>query len=38
MIDFNRDNVQRLLENYQGAPRAIAETYLRELMGLRLGN
>lgn len=35
---FNRENVERLIENYQGAPRAIAETYLRELMGLRLGN
>ena len=35
---FNRENVELLLQNYQGAARAIAETYTRELMALRLGN
>lgn len=35
---FTKANVERLLENYHGAARAIASTYLSELMALRLGN
>ena len=35
---FDRDNVARLLDNYHGAARAIAQVYLEQLMALRLGN
>jgi hypothetical protein len=36
--EFNDDNVRRLLQNYGGAGAAIAEAYMRELMGARRGN
>lgn len=36
--EFTPDNVDRLLDNYHGAARAIAKTYIRELAALRLGN
>jgi len=32
--EFNRENVQRLLQNYHGAAQAIAATYVFELSGL----
>lgn len=35
---FNKMNVERLLQNYHGAGRAIASKYYSELMALRLGN
>jgi hypothetical protein len=36
--EFCDDNIRRLVQNYHGAAFAIADTYLRELMGARLGN
>lgn len=35
---FTKVNVERLLENYHGAARAIASKYISELAALRLGN
>jgi hypothetical protein len=36
--EFNRDNVELLLENYFGAASAIYETYGQALQGARRGN
>jgi hypothetical protein len=35
---LNRESVTQLIENHMGAPAAIFETYIRELMGNRLKN
>lgn len=35
---LNRDNVERLVQNYAGSVSAIAQAYYRELIGRRLGN
>lgn len=36
--EFTKANIERLLDNYPGAARAILDTYLSELYGYRLGN
>lgn len=35
---FTPENIELLTENYHGAVAAIANTYMRELMQLRMGN
>lgn len=35
---FDRDNVQRLVDNYIGSPKEVFDTYLRELTKGRAGN
>jgi hypothetical protein len=36
--EFNRDNLRKLCQNYHAAPRAIVETFIRELTQNKLGN
>lgn len=36
--EFNRENLETLLDNYPGALRAVTETYYRELLGNREKN
>lgn len=36
--EFSKANIERLLDNYPGAARAILDTYLSEHYGYRLGN
>lgn len=35
---FDKPNVLKMLQNYMGAKDAIAETYVREITGAKLGN
>ena len=35
---FNKDNVEKLVQNYIGSARAILEKYITENSGARLGN
>ncbi|APF86966.1 hypothetical protein HI806_09520 [Ralstonia solanacearum] len=37
-VPFSREELNRLVQNYPGAPRAIFDTYLAELTGQRRGN
>jgi hypothetical protein len=36
--DFTRENVAKLCQQYHAAPRAIVETFIRELTQFKLGN
>lgn len=36
--EFNEENIALLLKNYHGAGRAIARTFVSELMQVKLGN
>ncbi|MFE1815631.1 phage tail assembly chaperone [Metapseudomonas otitidis] len=35
---FNAENIEKLLQNYQGAGIAVARTYIQEIRQVRLGN